>query len=57
MVIELFKRDNKKLVDELIDVSKCSLKLAKTICDESGLSFEEELERNHNKNEIRGYHD
>lgn len=44
-------------VDELIDVAKCALKLAKNICESQDFDFEKSLHNNHEKNEKRGYHD
>ena len=52
---ELQSLEFKKAIDEAIDVAKCSLKLAKTMC-ENDEEFREALKRNHFKNEERGYH-
>ena len=46
--------DPKACIDEAIDVAKSVLKYAKTLSEEFGYDFSEELEKNHYKN--RGYY-
>ena len=48
--------DPKACIDEAIDVAKSVLKYAKTLSEEFGYDFSKELERNHYKNEKRGYY-
>ena len=53
-----YKIGNKdKAVDELIDVAKCALKLALTIRANDEVKLNNDLMKNHEKNEERGYHD
>ena len=52
----VFRHKTEKVVDELIDVSKTSLKAAKTLCNKKGIDFNKALTENHEKNEVRGYH-
>lgn len=56
VVVELLKGNYDKAVMELIDLAKCTLKAAETICTEKGIDFEAKLKENDDKNEKRGYH-
>ncbi len=46
----------KHIINEAIDLAKASLKYAVTLAEENGIDFEEELKKNDEKNEKRGYH-
>jgi len=56
-VYACFFQSKAKLVDELIDLAKTVLKLAKKISEKNDMDFQKAVELNNRKNEVRGYHD
>lgn len=52
-----YNNDVENTIDELIDLAKCSMKLAVTLCESQNSSIYGKIDNNNHKNEIRGYHD